>query len=76
MLIIPVSVAPYFTGMWEYETLGGLIGLILVLLADLFMLARCITLYRKMDVQSARKVMFGSYMYLPVVLLALLMSKI
>lgn len=76
LLIIPVSVAPYFTGMCEYETLGGLIGLILVLLADLFMLARCITLYRKMDVQSARKVMFGSYMYLPVVLLALLMSKI
>ena len=29
-----------------------------------------------MDVGSARKVMFGSYMYLPVVLLALLMSKI
>jgi protoheme IX farnesyltransferase len=28
-----------------------------------------------MDVSSARKVMFGSYMYLPVVLLALLMSK-
>jgi len=28
-----------------------------------------------MDVSSARKVMFGSYMYLPVVLLALLLSK-
>ncbi len=28
-----------------------------------------------MDVGSARRVMFGSYMYLPVVLLALLMSK-
>jgi len=28
-----------------------------------------------MDVPSARKVMFGSYMYLPVVLLALLLSK-
>jgi len=29
-----------------------------------------------MDVGSASKVMFGSYMYLPVVLLALLMSKV
>jgi protoheme IX farnesyltransferase len=28
-----------------------------------------------MDVASARKVMFGSYMYLPVVMLALLLSK-
>jgi hypothetical protein len=28
-----------------------------------------------MDVSSARKVMLGSYMYLPVVMLALLLSK-
>ena len=30
----------------------------------------------KCNIGSARRVMFGSYMYLPVVLLALLMSKI
>jgi protoheme IX farnesyltransferase len=76
LLIVPVSLLPYFVGICEYETVGGLIGLVLVLIADLFMLYRCVTLYRKMDVSSARKVMFGSYMYLPVVLLALLMSKI
>lgn len=76
LLIIPVSVIPYFIGMCEYESVSGLIGLVLVIVADMFMLARCITLYRKMDVSSARKVMFGSYIYLPVVLLALLMSKI
>jgi protoheme IX farnesyltransferase len=29
-----------------------------------------------MDVKAARKVMFGSYIYLPVVLLALLLDKI
>ena len=76
LLIVPVSLLPYFIGICEYETIGGVIGLILVLLADIFMLYRCTTLYRKMDVSSARKVMFGSYLYLPVVLLALLMSKI
>jgi hypothetical protein len=27
-------------------------------------------------VSSARKVMFGSYMYLPVILLAMLLSKV
>jgi protoheme IX farnesyltransferase len=41
-----------------------------------FMIMRCVNLYQKMDVSAARKVMFGSYMYLPVVLLALLMSKV
>ena len=76
LLIIPVSLLPYFIGICEYDTVGGLIGLVLVLMADMFMLYRCVTLYRKMDVPSARKVMFGSYLYLPVVLLALLMSKI
>jgi hypothetical protein len=29
-----------------------------------------------MDIPSARKVMFGSYMYLPVILLALYISKV
>ena len=57
-------------------TIKGMIGLVLIVLANLFMIGRCVDLYRKMDVASARKVMFGSYMYLPVVLLALLMSKV
>jgi protoheme IX farnesyltransferase len=76
LLIIPVSVAPYFSGMCSYESVGGMVGLVLVMLANVFMLYRCVTLYRKMDVAAARQVMFGSYMYLPVVLLALLMSKV
>jgi protoheme IX farnesyltransferase len=52
------------------------VSLGLVILANIFMIMRCMNLYRRMDVSSARKVMFGSYMYLPVVLLALLMSKV
>lgn len=75
LLLFPVTVLPYFTGMSTYDGVTGIISLILILLANFFMLFRCISLYRKMDVSSARKVMFGSYMYLPVVLLALLMSK-
>lgn len=75
LLLFPVTVLPYFTGMSTYDGITGIISLILILLANFFMLWRCISLYRKMDVSSARKVMFGSYMYLPVVLLALLMSK-
>jgi heme o synthase len=75
VLLMPVSLIPYFIGMCSYEDIEGVIGLILVVLSNLFMLWRCISLYQKMDVGSARRVMFGSYLYLPVVLLALLMSK-
>ena len=76
LLLIPASILPYFIGMCSYDTVLGLIGLLLVVLANLFMIGRCLALYRKLDVAAARKVMFGSYLYLPVVLLALLMSKV
>jgi heme o synthase len=75
LILIPVTLAPYFTGMCSYDDVQGKISLGLIGLANLFMIGRCVTLYKKMDVSSARKVMFGSYMYLPVVMLALLLSK-
>lgn len=70
LLLIPVGLLPYFIGM------SGWISLVIVLLANLFMIGRCVNLYRQMNIQAARKVMFGSYIYLPVVLLALLADKI
>ncbi|MEQ1678657.1 MAG: heme o synthase [Chitinophagaceae bacterium] len=75
LLLVPVTLAPYYTGMCNYNNTQGIISLILIGLANLFMIGRCVMLYRKMDVGSARKVMFGSYMYLPVVMLAFLLSK-
>jgi heme o synthase len=76
LLVIPVSLAPFFTGICEYTHINGMIGLVLIVLANMFMVGRCIALYRTLAVPQARKVMFGSYIYLPVVLLALLMSKV
>ncbi|HQX95876.1 MAG TPA: heme o synthase [Chitinophagaceae bacterium] len=76
LLLIPVTLAPFFIGMCSYENVSGIISLSLIGLANLFMIGRCLTLYRKMDVASARQVMFGSYMYLPVVMLALLLAKV
>lgn len=70
LLLIPVTLLPYFTHM------TGIVSLGVVMAANFFMIARCVQLYRKMDVPSARKVMFGSYIYLPVVLLAWLADKI
>ena len=75
LLLLPVSLAPFFTGMCSYDDVQGKISLVVIVVANIFMIGRCVTLYRKMDVASARKVMFGSYMYLPVVMFALLLSK-
>lgn len=75
LLLVPVTVIPFFTGMCSYDDVQGMIGLGLIIAANLFMIGRCVGLYRNMDVPSARKVMFGSYMYLPVVMLAMLLSK-
>ena len=75
LLLVPVTLAPYFTGMCSYNDTAGIISLALVALANGFMIGRCVTLYRTMEVKDARKVMFGSYMYLPVVMLAFLLSK-
>jgi protoheme IX farnesyltransferase len=82
LVLLPVTLLPYFVGgpgysaISSYNDLGGMISIGLVLAANLFMIMRCVRLYNTMDVASARKVMFGSYLYLPVVLLAYLMSKI
>jgi protoheme IX farnesyltransferase len=76
LLLIPVTLLPYFTGMSSYGDIKGMISITLVVLANIFMVGRCIGLYRRMDVGAARRVMFGSYIYLPIVLLALLLSKI
>jgi len=69
LLLIPVGVLPYFTGM------SGLVSLVIVLIANLGMVGQCVRLYREMSVKAARRVMFSSYVYLPVVLLALLANK-
>lgn len=76
LVLIPFSLLPFFTGMSSYDGVKGMVSIGLIVIANIFMIIRCIRLYRKMDVQSARSVMFGSYIYLPVVLLALLLSKI
>ena len=69
LLLMPVGVLPYFTGM------SGIFSLGVVTIANLLMVSQCVRLYREMDVKAARRVMFGSYIYLPVVLLALLADK-
>lgn len=74
LLLIPVGILPYFVG-GENGGMSGGVSMIIVLVANLAMVAQCVRLYREMTVQAARRVMFSSYIYLPVVLLSLLANK-
>jgi protoheme IX farnesyltransferase len=70
LLLIPVGALTYLIGM------SGVWSFWIVLAANLFMVLQCVRLYREMQVKAARRVMFSSYIYLPVVLLALLADKL
>lgn len=70
VILVPLCVLPYFAQM------TGKYSLIVLCAANVFMLWQCIRLYIEMDIKAARRVMFGSYAYLPIVLLALLADKL
>lgn len=70
LVLIPVGLLPYMVQM------SGTLSFWILLLANLWMVWLSFQLYRKMEVSAARRVMFGSYIYLPVVLLALLVDKV
>ena len=72
VIMIPFGFLPYFIE----PRMSGVVSLIILLLANLYMVAMCVRLVKNMDVKAARRVMFSSYIYLPVILLALLIDKI
>lgn len=70
VLMIPVGFLPYYLG------LTGEISKWILLVANIFMVVQCIRLYQNMGVPAARRVMFSSYIYLPIVYLALMWDKL
>jgi protoheme IX farnesyltransferase len=52
------------------------VSLWILVAANLFMVVQSVRLYFTMDIKAARRVMFSSYLYLPIVLLALLADKL
>jgi protoheme IX farnesyltransferase len=70
LLLIPVCVLPYLTG------ITGTTSLIIVSLTNVFLLIQCIRLYNENNSKAARRVMFSSYIHLPIVFLALLSDKL
>jgi protoheme IX farnesyltransferase len=70
VLMVPIGFLPnYFkiTGEWSMWV---------VMVANIFMVVQCVRLYQNMGVPAARRVMFSSYIYLPIVYLALMANKI
>ncbi len=70
VLMIPVGFIPY------YLNLTGEISMWILLVSNIFMVVQCVRLYQNMGVPAARRVMFSSYIYLPIVYLALLADKL
>jgi heme o synthase len=69
-LMVPIGMLPY------YYNISGNISLWIGLACNLWMVYVSIMLYIKMDVPSARKVMFSSYFYLLIVLVSLYADKV
>jgi len=70
LAMIPFGFLPHVVG------ISGTFSMWLILAANLAMVIQCVRLYKDMDVPAARRVMFSSYIYLPIVLLALYADKI
>jgi heme o synthase len=69
-LMIPFGLLPYYTGM------SGAVSMWVLLVCNLWMVYVSVLLFIRMDLKSARKVMFSSYFYLMIVLLALFVNKV
>ena len=70
VLMIPIGLLP------AYFNLSGSVSMWILIACNLFMVIQSVRLYKEMNVKAARRVMFSSYIYLPIVLLALLADKV
>jgi protoheme IX farnesyltransferase len=68
-LMIPMGFVPYYTG------IAGITSLFILLVCNLWMVYVSVLLFIRMDAKSARRVMFSSYFYLMIVLLALFANR-
>ena len=68
-LMIPVGFLPHTTG------ISGVSSMYILLGCNLCMVYVSVLLFRRMDAKSARRVMFSSYFYLMIVLLALFADR-
>lgn len=68
--LLPISLMP-----WVYK-MSGPIAAVTTLICGILFLAQAIKLYRTCDTKAAQQLMFGSFIYLPIVQIALMLDKI
>ena len=70
IVMVPVGILPY------YFHVTGVVSLWIVMAANLFLIMQCTRLLIELNATAARRVMFSSYIYLPIVFLSLLADKV
>lgn len=70
ILLVPVSVLPYFFGV------SGVVSLIFGIISAVFMCYLALMLYRKKTVKTAKALMFGSFIYLPTVFISVWLDSL
>lgn len=68
--LLPVSLTPLVFH------LSGNISAIIIVIANGFFIAQAVKLFKTCEIKSAQQLMFGSFIYLPVVQIALMLDKI
>lgn len=76
LILIPVSLMPIKYFMPSGDAFGGTVYGIIALVAGLYFLWQAIQLFLKQDVPSAKKLMYTSFFYLPLLQLTLLFDFI
>jgi protoheme IX farnesyltransferase len=68
--LLPIGIMPFIFKM------SGVVSLLVILAVTFYFIFLAIQLYKKCDVISARKLMYGSFLYLPVVQIVLVLDKL
>lgn len=69
LFLFPMSLLPVLFGM------SGSVSVIIISVCSIFFIWQAYTLYKECTVEAARKLMFGSFVYLPAVQLAVMFGK-
>jgi heme o synthase len=69
LFLLPISLMPVLFGM------SGIISAIIITICGIFFSYQAYNLYKECTVEAARKLMFGSFIYLPLVQIAVMIGK-
>ena len=69
LFLLPISLMPVLFG------ISGIFSAIVITICGIFFIYQAYILYKECSIEAARKLMFGSFIYLPVVQLAIMFGK-